>query len=506
MPRNKFAVNPAPQGMNSAANPRLLPANRAQRITNFRADRAGRMRACMKLRDVATLTAVADGISYYYGETVEGDRLLVVANGLLYVGVPVGSSDPTEWHLSAVGAGFEIGKAVRSVAYDTETFFVQEGGIQPLRYDGVGVYQLGITPPSAPTVAPGTPSSGSDNKSGTITYYYSYFDSRFRESDVSIGTSINYASHAGKCGFVLIEWGDDPQVHGAYIYATTSGGTTKYRIGTLLKSAGVTFLEDNFADSTVNTGIQAPSPGQYGIPNPASVIAIHKRHIVLNDVDNSDVLQVNNLDAPTQWASVTTLATDGARISIGTHQGAGINGLTGFGSLLMISTRAELLQLWGDAPTGNSPFQIRRIQGTQGILAPDSFATCNNLVVGLMNDGKVWALSGNEGFPTEPISEEIEPDLRAHTAAELEAAKAAFIDNCYVLAIGERLYFYDLSAGGAWVTAEGLTTDPVSILLVGGGFVDGNSPNLILPGSSGGTASGGGSGGGADNAVDPVGV
>jgi hypothetical protein len=474
MPRLPFQVNPAPQGMNSSAHPALLPANRCQRLVNFRADRAGRLRACLKLTDVATFAA--DGISYYYGEEAEDDRLLIVADGLLYVGVPVDvEADPVEWTFSAVGGGFTAGKAVRSVVYNTETFFVQEGGIQPLRYDGVGLYQVGITPPDAPVVAPGTPSSGSDNKSGTISYYLSYFDNRFRESDVSSGASINYTTHTGKAGFIFIEWGTDPQIYGAYVYATTSGATTKYRIATVLKSSGVFVVEDNFADNIVNTGTQAPNPGQYAIPNPASCIAIHKRHIVLNDTTDPSVLQINNLDAPTQWASVTTLATDGLRMNIGTHQGAGINALEPIGSLLMVATRAEMLQLFGDAPSGNSPFQLRTLH-EGGVLAPSSFKWCGNVIVALTTDGKVRTTGGEDTFLIHEISADIEADLRQHTPAELEGAVAEFIESTYVLAIGDKVYCYDFSAGGSWYTID-LTTASIFVSLTGGGSVDANTPS-----------------------------
>lgn len=465
MPRLKYAVNPAPQGMNSATNPTFLPPNRCQRLRNFRADRGGFLRASLRLSDVHTFPANPDGVSYYYGETLEDDRLLVVANGLLYVGRPLeydGDVIPTLWAWQAVGGGFTVGKAVQSAHYDTETFFVQGDGIQPLRYDGVGLYQVGITPPASPTVSTGTPASGSDNKSGSIKYYLSFFDSRFRESDVSASTTVDYsaAANVGKCGFVAIDWGDDRQVFGAYVYATTSGGSVKYRIATVLKSTGLFVVEDNFADSIVNTGALAPLPGQYAVPNPASCIAVHKRHLVLNDTTNPKILQINNLDAPTQWASVTYTAADGSRMEIGTHQGAGINALLPFGSLLWIATRQELLMMWGDVTAtggGGAVFIIRRLHG-MGVLAPHSFVDTGNDVTGLMQDGGVYSLSAGEQWPRNKISEEIERELKTHPIAELEAAQGAFLDNAYWLAVGDVTYIFDLSAGGGWTTFWGDTT------------------------------------------------
>lgn len=481
MPRNPTVTIPAPQGMNNSALPALLPPGRCPRLTNLRPDRAGRLRGSLKVTDVASLAASADGISFYYGEEVTDDRLLIVANGMLYAGRPIGTADAPQWDMFAVGIGFEVGKPVRSAHYAGETFFVQDGGIAPLRYDGTGLYQLGITPPArAPFVLPRTPSGGvTDNKTGTIYYGYTYFDSRARESDLSPMASINYTANTGYCGDIGIEYGDDPQVVGAYIYATVAGSTAvKYRIGTLYKAKGETHLEDNLADATVSAAgaTQAPSPGQFAIPNPASVIAVHKRHIVLNDVTDGRILQINAIDAPTHWSSVTYSAADGTRLSIGTHQGAGINALEPIGTLLMVSTRAEILQLWGDAPSGGSPFELRALH-SMGILAPSSFKWCGNVAVGLMADGKVWATGGADNFLAHELSADIETSLREHTATELEAAQADFLENTYILAIGDRFYFYDFTAGG-WYTAEGLTTAPLFVPLSGGGLVDANAPDF----------------------------
>jgi hypothetical protein len=119
----------------------------------------------------------------------------------------------------------------------------------------------------------------------------------------------------------------------------------------------------------------------------------------------------------------------------------------------MVTTRAELLQMWGDDnPLGRRPFEIRALH-KMGVMSPGSFVRCNNEVVGLLNDGQVWAMSGEEGFPLKILSAEIETMLQSHTVDDLEAAQATFADNSYILAVGERLYLFDFTVG-AWVMAQ----------------------------------------------------
>lgn len=460
MPKLSVAVNPSPQGYNSSDHPALVPANRGQKIQGFLCDQTGLLRASMQTQTIHTFPVAPDGVAYWYGESSDLDQMLVISGGSLWVAKCLAVNDGfATWGTFAnVGSGFLTGQQVRWSFYDVETIFVQEGGIQPLRYDGNGLYQLGISGPvAAPLAVPGIPSGGAASvKLGTIQYCYSYFDSKFRESEVGPTSSINYTTFAGKDGYIKIDFGTDPQIAGVYLYATTQGSNTQYRIATMLKANHTVIWEDNKLDSIVNTGTQAPHPGQFTIPNPASCIAIEKRQIFLNDTTSAKVMQVNNIDSPTQWADVTVSPADGTRIAISASAGSQIVAMQPFGSLMAIWTRSGFMHLYGDNPTN---FTLKQVH-SKGCLSASSAVWCDNLVAALMQDGRFWNIADVYVFRIDPMDNDIQKDIVAHTEAEKQAACACFFDNRYMVSIGDTLYLYDFKADNSWTTAQWI--DPVS--------------------------------------------
>lgn len=460
MPKLSVSVNPASQGYNSSDHPSLVPANRAQAIQGFICDQTGLLRASMELQTIAQFPAGVDGCAYWYGVSSDLDQMLVISGGSLWAANCLSISDGfATWGTFAnVGSGFNTGQQVRWGFYDVETIFVQEGGIQPLRYDGNGLYQLGISGPvAAPLALPGIPSGGASSvKLGTIQYCYSYFDSKFRESEVGPLASINYTTFAGKDGLIKIEFGTDPQIAGVYLYATTQGSNNQYRIATMLKANHTNLWEDNKLDTIVNTGTQAPHPGQFTIPNPASCIAIEKRQIFLNDTTNAKVMQVNNIDSPTQWADVTVSPADGTRIAISASAGSQIVAMQPFGSLMAIWTRSGFMHLYGDNPTN---FTLKQVH-SKGCMSASSAVWCDNMVVALMQDGRFWNIADVYIFRIDPMDNDIQRDITAHTEAEKESACACFFDNRYMVSIGDTLYLYDFKADTSWTTNQ--WADPIS--------------------------------------------
>lgn len=460
MPKLSVAVNPAPEGYNSSDHPVLVPANRAQKLQGFLCARQGVLRATMQNSVIAQFPAGVDGCAYWYGVSSDLDKMLVISGGSLWVAPCIAIADgfATWGSFASVGSGFKIGQQVRWGYYGFETIFVQEGGIQPLRYDGIGLYQLGISgPTAAPLALPGIPSGGAVSvKLGTVQYCYSYFDSKFRESEVGPTASINYTTFAGKDGYIKIEFGADLQIAGVYIYATTQGSNTQYRIATMMKADHAVIWEDNKLDSIVNTGTQAPHPGQFTIPNPASCIAIEKRQIFLNDTTNARVLQVNNIDSPTQWADVTVSAADGTRIQITASAGSQIVAMQPFGSLMAIWTRAGFMHLYGDNPTN---FTLKQVH-SKGCLSASSAVWCDNMVAALMQDGRFWNIADIYIFRIDSMDSDIQNDILAHTEAEKEASCACFFDNRYMVSIGDTLYLYDFAADNSWTTNQWI--DPIS--------------------------------------------
>lgn len=436
--------------MDTTSDAVAMPATRCQRMQNLLADRLGVLRGQMTLRDIlSSFPAIIDGVCWYRGLSSSQDRLLVACNGALYA-CQILSGPPGVLSLSApvqVGTGLNAGKQVRFASYKDETVIAQDGGVQPQRFDGTAMYQLGITPPSAPIAVAGTPSGGAtSNKSGAITYKVSLFDSKFRESDLSSGTTIDYSANAGKDGYITVNYGSDPQVAGAYIYANTSGGSVWYRIGTLTKPTPT--FEDNLADSTVNTGTVGASPGENAIPNRASCVAVHKNRLWLNDATNPYTIQINNVDSITQFSSITYQSTDGTRITSTTNQGDPIVALQPFGSLLGIVKRSQMLMVWGD---DNTTWTIRPLH-ERGCIAPASFVRCDNVEVFLSDDG-IYASSYVQAFRADKISKEIESDLFALQAtasgrAQLASAVGWFCNHIYHLAIGDIVYRYDFDTQG----------------------------------------------------------
>lgn len=460
MSKLSVSINAASEGFDSSNHPEMIPANKAQRIQNFVCDQTGYLRGSMRLDIIASFANAPDGVAYYWGVTPDLDRLLVVSGGVLYLSSPtlIAGNIPTWGSFFAVGGGFAIGKQVRHTYWNQETIFVQDGGLQPLRFDGTNLYQLGITGPvAAPSNAGAIPSSGPTKKLGKISYYYSYFDAKYRESEVSPACVVDFVTNPTWDAHLTIGFGSDPQIYGVYIYASTQGGTTAYRIATLLKAGAVTTYEDNALDSIVNTGTQGPHPGQFTIPSPASCIAVHKRHVFLNDTTNSSSLQINNIDSPTQWANVSTLETDGVRYTLTAYQGSPPIAMQPFGSLLGIWTRNTYMQLWGDT-TAN--FIIRPIH-QKGALAPSSAIWCDNMHIAIMQDGRFWQISDMDGFIVKPIDNDIQAELQNSLQGDKETASACFIDNKYMCAIGNILYVYDFGAGSNWTSAQ--WKDPVTL-------------------------------------------
>jgi hypothetical protein len=254
------------------------------------------------------------------------------------------------------------------------------------------------------------------------------------------------AANTGKAAFVRANFGSDPQVRYVYVYANTRGsGSVWYRIGTATFDGEV--IEDNLADNSVNTGTVGPSAGQYDVPLEASCICIHKNRVFLNSVDQPQTLQVNNLLAPTQWASIYTGATDGTRLTIQTHQADPIVALVPLGSLLTIFKGSRIVQLWGDTP---AQFRVVEIHA-RGMNSPDSVARCDNVVVVLLDDG-VYAAGFNEGFMLNKLSGSLQTtfdDLRrtATGREQLARASATFAQSRYFLEIGNVVYCYDFDNG-----------------------------------------------------------
>ena len=450
MPVLRSQTRPAPTGYDSTNDARLLDPSRASLLRNFVADRAGVLRGDIARSNVwEGLPGTPDGLVYYPASADTSDRLLASVGGQLYVGVPTSTDRPPKWVFSSIpyGNGFTVGKPLRAALYGDELIIVQDGGLTPKRFDGTNLYQLGMSPPSAPQAFPGTPSGGaSANTAGTRTYKVTFRDASARESDLSSGTSINYTTHTGKSGYITLfnTWsGIDPQVVEACIYTNVAAGALWYKIATLQRSENEVTFEDNLSNSSVQTGSVAAALGRYANPNSASCVAVWKRMVALNDTTQQGTLQISGVGSPTLFANPTdTAGVDGTRFVIpGAGVGNAIVQLIPFGSLLFVYLEHGMGQMWGDT---SADMKYREVH-IRGGVSPGSIVRTDNYVMHLEDDG-VYRIGGD--FTLNKVSQEIETDIGRHTRAERLAAQGTFLKNRYILAIGDTIYKFDLTVGG----------------------------------------------------------
>jgi hypothetical protein len=537
MTRLPSQVITAPSGVDLTSDPVAMPINRARLLVNFQIDRAGQVSGKSRLVDQLPNgeRSPIDGVAWYYQAAVRNnqtgiilhtDLLVWVTGGFLLIGTP--SSDPFTIPIgnrSVVFGGFTgytgfsqffPGKRVRFAALADELLMVQDGGILPLRFyytdaRGGGLYRAGIEPPNITGVNPVASLSlaaTGTGLTGTWSYKLTFSDERFRESSPTPAVSITLANQGARAKYdttyqtgVLPKYGGSNLVY-ANLYRNTIGApSVYYKIAQATVPQfpvnPVTFASGDYLynpsaqaydfapDSSIVAGILAPNPGENDPPNAASIIAIHKNRVFLNDVTDNTVLQVSNLLSTTQYTLVPAspaIATDGVRSSIGTDQGDPITALVPFGSVLAIFKRRGCFFLYGDSL---SDFVIRPVHD-RGCIAPDTCVRCNNIVCFLSDDG-VYAASYDAGDVVTKISKEIEQYLFSATQAQREAAVAFFVDNRYYLIVNNTTFFYDFDAEGWSTLAFGRGTlylgDGVPDVSIFPGFGFNALPNAGLYGS-----------------------
>lgn len=492
MPRLPYETRNAPTGYDSTNSPTMLQPNRAILVRNLVADSVGVLRGTLAWEQIKQFVGGVDGLFYYQGDTSDDDRLLVVSGGFLY------SSPLDTLVFTPAGSGFDVGASVRAASFDDEMFFVQDGGIQPLRFNGENLYQLGMDAPPAPIAQAAAPTTGTTVKTGTVSYRARYYDEKSRESEPSESVSLTFTATTYDGHITLFSsWeGVDPQVKGAYIEATTAGGSTYYRIATLERASNEVFYEDNLTSAQVQAGTTSTGIGRRSVPNKASAICAHKNYLWMNDTESARQLQISSLNAPTYFPTVTEVAaSDGGRMTIpGARGGNPIVQLTPFGSLLTVMLKQGIVHIFG---TSLSNFQPRELH-IRGTVSPGSVARVDNGVWFLL-DTSVYNMDYEGNFINNKVSQEIDADLRAHTAAERRNALAVYCKNRYLLHVGGIFYCFDFTAGG-WTqivpdTSRTTQGEVASLQALSDSLQVGND-----------NSSSGSSGGAGSNAVVPSGV
>lgn len=473
--------------MNNAADPSLLAESRCLTLIGLSSRSPGVLERSLYKRRLAFLGAPQiDGLFWYSGADAASDRLLVVRGGLLYTAVlsitlPTATTDAIHPALSGLTAvtnqtgdatPFETGKRVRAVQDRDEMFFVQEGGLTPLRFDGSALYRLGIVAPGAP-VDGGNLSSGVMEAGQTYLYAVTYADGRGRESSPSPYLTVEMGAGGGR----LVTWTapTDPQVQRVYLYRSAAGGTLLYRVAEVgFPTSQTSYTDTAVPDATLLLNTQAPPPTANDPPEAASLIAKYKNRLVLNALSDRSLLQFSASDNPIAFAPLgdPDRPTQGTRLSVADEYGTEISALGHLGSGLGVWTRGTVGVLLGDTP---DEFAYKRTQDV-GCISPDSVVECDNVTLFLGEDG-VYALAYQDGFTLKRLSDDLNdfqdvsvsytspgawPPVSVYTREERgRAAIGWFAQGRYYLACPPWLYIYDLR-GSAW-SLDYMTNMPDSI-------------------------------------------
>ena len=458
--------------MNDNADDSVFPERRCSLMLGVAAHSPGVATEALRKKRLADLpdTVATDLTFPYSGATAADDRILVVRGGALYralltatpsliigdaLNVSLGTLIPVT---NSSGVSFAVGKRVRAVQFQDEVFFVQEGGLTLLRYNGTALYKAGVATPNAPT--DGGNIAGVMTVGATVKYAITYADEKGRESSPSTYLSIVVGAGGGR----TINWTapTDLQVTRVYLYKTAANGSLLYRV----VQAGFTIATTTYADATVtdanlvlNTG--APLPFQNDPPLAASLIAVYnKNRLALNETADRFALQLSNENMPTQFPPIgdPDFPTDGSNFQVVDALGGEITAIGGMGSALVVWTRSNYGLLFGSEP---AEFSFK-MMGDKGCIAPDSVAQGNNVAV-FMSENGVYALLFEQGFITKKISDDLDGQFKAvavewfkptvgtlYYTREQRGAKAIgkIMQDKYYLAVPPFMCIYDMNTGG----------------------------------------------------------
>ena len=460
--------------MDATSDPVALSPGIAQNLVNLLTERRGLLRGQMQVTNLAlsSFTAGIDGLGYLYAQNVTfsnsststsplAARLVVVSNGSVN-SYPL-ISPPTFPPTFNVGGlvtsgGLITGQKARMVAFGQEMYIVQEANAYSnyrMLYSGV-IVSHGILAPQASdwTAVTQTPSVGPSVKSGTVQYNITFYDSLGRETSPCLTPkTIAYGSSPSVDGKITVNFSAytaPRDVQGANVYATTPGGTLFYFIGAVAVTGGN--VEDNIADVSVGGAAQiAPNFGENDAPKPASLIAVHKNRVILNQTGSSRI-QISNDGSATQFNSqgykfdqatlLISNPSDGITLSLGTDQGDSPTAMMSFGSLFLVWKRRSIYVLYGNDLTD---FEVKPVHNSKGCIAPDSAVRCDNEIFFLADDG-VYALTSS--LQCEKISKPIESllaplRLSLTGRAQMETAQGWFVQNEYNLAINDTIYVFN---------------------------------------------------------------
>lgn len=419
----------APIGMNDNADPSLMPREKCSLMIGLAQTAPGVLTEALRKKiafpqlgiNVPPPAGNFEGIFPYNTDLLANDRLLVVKGGLLYKATitanqPQAVADSLKITMSDLtlvtnssGINFTAAKRVRAVQHKNEVFFVQDGGLQPVRFNGTALFKVGVTAPAIPTAGADGAAGPPNTLNGVYQYWVTDADELGRESNPSPVLTVTIVNKQGKTiNFPAAS--ADAQVQRRYLYRTTAGGTIGYRVLEAGYVPGAASASDTVSDVLLPFNSQSPRVGEADVPLPASLITVWKDRLVMNITTDRETLQISNIENVTQFPAIGNplFATDGTNLRCTNEFGDEITALAPFGTVLAVLHRRALGGLFNDTP---ATFSYKHMDRT-GCIASDSLTECRDRTLFMGEDG-VYAMRASTTFEVQKVSEDLDTMLQA---------------------------------------------------------------------------------------------
>lgn len=496
MPSNPRLVLAANGGANYTLDKRITDGSEAQSLINLSTSIPGTLRGNEQPKLLFNLAQPIQALGYYYGTLSQTS-----ISGVCGVSSPVVFNDPVADDLLAIsdGALYASEWANPPAGIDTQTHYypVQEYGFSAPALIDFSTYWIGIKKPQflqyrdemvilgslygnyryVKASVSGYPTSGhvyplgqcvpatggingltatpvtvgGGGKTGTVYYAVTITDEKGRESDLSPNAAVTFSggNNAANLSFgpyIARSW--EKFIN---FYVTTTGSVnTRYLINSqaMLGAATYTF-QDTLTDALVQGGRVAAHVGANLPPTLATVGAIHKQRLWLNDFANRSSLQCSNFDSITQFNAVgynpsAPIPTDGLRFTVGTENDA-ITSLVSFGDVLYVFKERGVYAVYGDDA---SNFTVVPVSQSRGCVVQAGAVRCENSIVFTSEDG-IYE-TGGQGF--QKISKPIESllqGLRTPSDKVYHDAVVGYFNRKFSMWIDNLQFIYDFESYGS---------------------------------------------------------
>ncbi len=234
-------------------------------------------------------TFVCDGL--YVRRSDDGSQTMIAFHGGTARALVGTSFNTIPSALSVFTAGIRVGAA----QYRNNIFF-GNGGVIPMKYNGVDFTRHGVYPPPTNTTSALTNGAGAVS-AGSATYKIAFVNSYAAISDVSAGITITLAASSTvsltSLPLAPTSWG----VSARRIYRSSNGSTSKL-LATVADNTTTTYT-----DNTDTLSLTTTAPTDNGVPPKFSVCLYHANRLFVNDTANPNYVWYSELGEPFTFKS-----------------------------------------------------------------------------------------------------------------------------------------------------------------------------------------------------------